>query len=180
MIMNGNDRPIRELNDSNFQIEGNGSRSDLLVIPRDRRYYTVYKCMAKNRLGTAEHFMELREARVPDIIPQAKPVVVTATSVTFEILSPPHDASLPITAFTVQYKDRKEADWKNGNNHSWSPDDKFTEIKKFTVEGLQPQTFYDFRFAALNKVGLSDFGAYVAQTTSVRSKPDDPEILHLF
>lgn len=154
-----NDRPIRELNDPNLQIEGNGPRSDLLIIPRERRYYTAYKCVAKNRLGTAEHLMELREARIPDVIPQAKSVVVTATSITFEILSPPYDPGLPITAFAAQYKDRNEPDWTNAYNRSWSPD------SKFTVEGLRPQTFYDFRFAALNKVGLSQWGAYVAQAT---------------
>lgn len=167
-----NDRPIRELNDPNLQIEGNGPRSDLLIIPRERRYYTAYKCVAKNRLGTAEHIMELREARIPDVIPQAKPVVVTATSITFEILSPPYDPGLPITAFAAQYKDRNEPDWTNAYNRSWSPE------SKFTVEGLRPQTFYDFRFAALNKVGLGQWGAYVAQATPVRSFPESPKILH--
>ncbi|XP_031621318.1 fasciclin-2 isoform X3 [Contarinia nasturtii] len=167
-----NDRPIKELNDPNLQIEGNGPRSDLLVIPRERRYYTAYKCVARNRLGQAEHLMELREARIPDVIPQAKSVVVTATTITFEILSPPYDPGLPITAFAAQYKDRNEPDWTNAYNRSWSPD------SKFTVEGLRPQTFYDFRFAALNKVGLGQWGAYVAQATPVRSAPESPKILH--
>lgn len=155
-----------------MQIEGNGPRSDLLVIPRERRYYTAYKCVAKNRLGTAEHMMELREARIPDVIPQSKPVIVTATSITFEIFPPPFDIGLPITAFAVQYKDRNEPDWTNAQEHSWSPD------SKFIVEGLAPQTFYDFRFAALNRVGVGQWGAYVAQSTPVRSAPESPKILH--
>lgn len=116
--------------------------------------------------------MELREARIPDVIPQAKPIIVTATSVTFEILSPAYDPGLPITAFAAQYKDRNEPDWSNAYNRSWSPE------SKFTVEGLRPQTFYDFRFAALNRVGLGAWGAYVAQATPVRSVPEAPKILH--
>ncbi|XP_031633951.1 fasciclin-2-like [Contarinia nasturtii] len=169
------ERPIIELNDPNLQIEGNGPRSDLLVIPRARGYYTAYKCVARNRLGQAEYFMELREAHIPDVIPQAKSVVVTATTITFEILSPPYYPGLPITAFAAQYKDRNEPDWTNAYNRSWSPD---SPDSKFTVEGLRPQTFYDFRFAALNKVGLGQWGAYVAQATSVRSAPESPKILH--
>lgn len=90
------------MNDPNLQIERNLAYSNLLVTPRERRYYTAYKCIAKNRLGTAEHFMELREARVPDVIPQAKVVAATPTSVTFDILSPPYDPGLPVTAFAVQ------------------------------------------------------------------------------
>lgn len=167
-----NDRPIIELNDPNLRVEGNGPRSDLLVIPRERRYYTAYKCLAKNRLGSAEHLMELREARIPEIVPQARPVIVTATSITFEIVSPPYDPGLPITAFAAQYKDRNEPDWTNSYNRSWSPD------SKFTVEGLRPQTFYDFRFAALNKVGLGQWGTYVSQATPIRSVPEPPKILH--
>lgn len=167
-----NDRPISDLNDPNLRIEGQGPRSDLIVFPRERRYYTAYKCVAKNRLGQAEHIMELREARIPDIIPQAKPAVITATSITFEIISPVYDPGLPITAFAVQYKDRNEIDWTNAANRSWSPD------SKFTVEGLRPQTFYDFRFASLNKVGLSQWGAYILQSTPARSVPEPPKILH--
>lgn len=167
-----NDKPISDLNDPNLRIEGNGPRSDLIVIPRERRYYTAYKCVAKNRLGQAEHIMELREARIPSIIPQAKAVIVTATSITFEIISPEYDPGLPITAFAVQYKDRNEPDWTLSANRSWSPE------SKFAVEGLRPQTFYDFRFAALNKVGLSQWGAYLLQSTPARSVPEPPKILH--
>lgn len=167
-----NNEPIHALNDPNLQIEGNGPRSDLIVTPRERRYYTAYKCVAKNRLGQAEHIMELREARIPDAITHAKPVVVTATSITFEILAPAYDPGLPITAFAAQYKDRNEPDWMMAANRSWSPE------SKFTVEGLRPQTFYDFRFAALNRVGLSRWDAYVLQSTPARSVPEPPKILH--
>lgn len=166
------DRLIRDLNDPNIQVEGNGPRSDLLVIPRGRHYYRAYKCIASNRLGRAEILMELREARIPEPIPQARAVIVTATSMTFEIISPPFEIGLPITAFAVQFKEQNEPDWNNARNRTWSPE------SKYTVEGLRPQQFYVFRFAALNRVGLSQWSAYVTQSTPARSKPEPPKILH--
>lgn len=168
------ERIIKDMNDPNLQVEEFAPRSDLLVIPRERRYYRAYKCIARNRHGQAEHIMELREARIPEPIPQAKPVIVTATSITFEIISPPFEIGLPITAFAVQYKQQVEQDWTNAYNRSWSPD------SKFTVEGLRPQTFYMFRFAALNRVGLSQWGAYITQSTPQRSWPESPKFLHKF
>lgn len=131
-----------------------------MITPRERRYYTAYKCIAQNRLGAAEHFVELRQVRIPDIIPQAKAVNVTATSVTFDILSPPYDPGMPITEFIVQYKKRDEPDWANANKRAWPIDG------NFTVDDLKPQTFYNFRFAAVNEVGVSEFGAYVVQATA--------------
>lgn len=155
-----------------MQVHGNGPRSDLLVTPRERRYYTAYKCIANNRHGTAMHLMELREARVPEIIPQARVVVVTATSMTFQIISPPTEPGLPIRAFSIQYKDQIEPDWNLAFNRSWSPD------SKYTIEGLRPMTFYTLRFASRNQVGMSQWGAYINQATPRRSVPEPPIILH--
>lgn len=55
-----NERLIKDLPDRNFEIVGTGPRSDLLIRPTDRRYYSAYKCIATNILGRAEHMMELR------------------------------------------------------------------------------------------------------------------------
>lgn len=55
-----NERLIKDLPDRNFEIVGTGPRSDLLIKPADRRYYSAYKCIATNTLGRAEHMMELR------------------------------------------------------------------------------------------------------------------------
>lgn len=155
-----------------MEIVGKGPRSDLLVRPRGRHYYRAYRCVASNPLGTAEHVMELREARIPGVIPQVRPIVVTATSMTFEIIAPPTEVGLPIRAYSVQYKEQIEPDWLNAFNRTWSPD------SKYAVEGLKPQTFYMFRFAARNQVGLGPWGAYLTQSTPRRSFPEAPKILH--
>uniref|UniRef100_A0A2M4AFG3 Putative neural cell adhesion molecule n=2 Tax=Anopheles triannulatus TaxID=58253 RepID=A0A2M4AFG3_9DIPT len=167
-----NDRRVEELLDVNMRIENHGLRSDLIVIPRDRRYYSAYKCVARNKLGIAEHVMELREARRPDRVPQAKARIVSATSITFDILPPPAEPGLPLTAFSVMWMEQLYDDWNRAVNRTWSPD------SPYIVEGLRPQTAYKFRFAARNVVGLGQWGADVFQSTPRRSEPETPRILH--
>lgn len=134
-----NERLVREMQDKFLQIIEEGARSDLIVVPVDRRYYSAYKCIAVNRLGRAEHMMELREAHLPPPVAQAKPIVVTATTITFEIIGPPIDLGMPIKAYTGQYKEERNPDWSYAINRTWTPD------TPYVVEGLRPQTMYTFR-----------------------------------
>lgn len=46
----------------------------------------------------------------------------------------------------------------------------------YVIEGLKPQTFYDFRFAATNDVGRGDWGSDMHETTPGRSVPQEPKI----
>ncbi|XP_049531645.1 fasciclin-2 isoform X2 [Anopheles darlingi] len=167
-----NDRRVEDLYDQNMRIENHGLRSDLIISPRDRRYYSAYKCVARNKLGTAEHVMELREARRPERVPQAKARIVSATSITFDVMAPPAEPGLPLTAFSVQWMEQLYDDWNRATNRTWSPD------SPYIVEGLRPQTAYKFRFAVRNVVGLSQWSADVHQSTPRRSEPETPRILH--
>lgn len=127
------------MQDKFLQIVEEGPRSDLIVKPVDRRYYSAYKCIAINKLGRAEHVMELREARLPAPVAQAKPIVVTATTITFELIPPATEFGMPIKAYTVQYKEERNPDWGYSINRTWTPD------TPYVVEGLRPQTMYTFR-----------------------------------
>ncbi|XP_055640288.1 fasciclin-2 isoform X3 [Toxorhynchites rutilus septentrionalis] len=167
-----NDLRIQDLRDINLKIEDHGFRSDLIITPRDPRYYTSYKCVATNRLGNAEHVMELREARIPEAVAQAKPRSVSATSMTFDIIPPAAEKGLPMTALSVQYKEEFNPDWNTAFNRTWSPD------SPYIVEGLKPQTSYSFRFAARNVVGLGQWAAYIVHSTPKRSEPETPKTLH--
>jgi neural cell adhesion molecule len=169
-----NERLIREMRDKFLNIVGEGPRSDLIVTPANRRYYSAFKCIAVNRLGRAEHMMELREAHLPAPVAQAKPVKVTATTITFEIVGPPTELGLPIKSYTVQYKEERHLDWTNALNRTWTPD------TPYVVEGLRPQVLYTFRFAARNDVGLGRWSAIRVQGTPSRSVPESPRILNKF
>ncbi|XP_017030457.1 fasciclin-2 isoform X2 [Drosophila kikkawai] len=167
-----NGRKIKDLYDTNLKIVGTGPRSDLIVHPVTRQYYSAYKCIATNIHGTAEHDMQLKEARVPDFVSEAKPSQLTATTMTFDIRGPPTELGLPILAFSVQYKEALNPDWSSAYNRSWSPD------SPYIVEGLRPQTEYSFRFAARNQVGLGNWGVNQQQSTPRRSAPEEPKPLH--
>ncbi|KAH8275114.1 hypothetical protein KR026_009061, partial [Drosophila bipectinata] len=167
-----NGQKIKDLFDTNLKIVGTGPRSDLIVHPTTRRYYTSYKCIATNIHGTAEHDMQLKEARVPDFVAAASPRQLTATTMTFDIRGPPTELGLPILAYSVQYKESLNPDWSTAYNRSWSPD------SPYIVEGLRPQTEYSFRFAARNQVGLGNWGVNQQQSTPRRSAPEEPKPLH--
>lgn len=169
-----NERLIREMQDKFLQIFEEGPRSDLIVKPVDRRYYSAFKCIAVNRLGYAEQLMELREAHLPAPVAQAKPIVVTATTITFEIFPPATDLGMPIKAFSVQYKEERNPDWNLALNRTWTPD------TPYVVEGLKPQTMYTLRFAARNDVGLGQWSAIRVQATPPRTVPEPPRILNQF
>uniref|UniRef100_A0A1B0GL92 Putative neural cell adhesion molecule l1 n=1 Tax=Lutzomyia longipalpis TaxID=7200 RepID=A0A1B0GL92_LUTLO len=153
-----NERLVTELYDRNLEVHGSGPRSDLIVTPVDNRYYTAYKCIASNRLGRSEHIMQLKLARIPGPIPQAIPRIVTATSITFDILPPPVELGMPITAYSVQYI--KELDLRTLLRGSCR----------------RPPTIS--AFAARNLVGLGQWSAYKLQSTPRRSEPEPPRLLH--
>lgn len=169
-----NERLIREMQDKFLQIFEEGPRSDLIVTPAGRRYYSAYKCIAVNRLGRAEHMMELREAHLPAPVAQAKPIVVTATTIQFEIVGPPTELGMPVKAYQGQYKEERNPDWSSAMNRTWTPE------TPFVVEGLRPQTLYTFRFAARNDVGLGQWSAIRVQGTPPRSVPESPKVLNKY
>ncbi|XP_037936021.1 fasciclin-2 isoform X6 [Teleopsis dalmanni] len=167
-----NGRPIKDAYDKNLVIVGTGPRSDLIVHPVARHYYSVYKCIATNIHGTAEQDIQLKEARIPGFVEAATPRQITATTITFDIRGPPTEIGLPIIAYNVQFKEALNPDWSTAFNRSWSPD------SPYIVEGLKPQTMYNFRFAARNLVGLGNWGVNLQQSTPRRSAPEEPKPLH--
>jgi len=75
-----NDRNLEH--DYNVHIYTNNGESVLTVTPVDHTYYGTYQCLAMNVHGKANHVIELREARVPGRLLQAKFDTVTATTIT--------------------------------------------------------------------------------------------------
>ncbi|XP_024080358.1 fasciclin-2 isoform X1 [Cimex lectularius] len=164
-----NNRDIEK--DPNFRKFGHGPQSTLLVTPSDRKFYGHYKCVGRNLHGEAEHTIELKEAKVPSEVAQAKIEVITATTITFSFVSPNDHGGRPIKAYVVQYKKDRET-WQESLNKTWPRD------SPYILEGLEPQVQYFFRFAALNDVGLSSWGANQQHIMPKRSSPEEPIILN--
>lgn len=114
-----NDRQI--INDNIFKIIDKGAQSFLIVNHNDSPHlFAKYKCIATNRLGKAEHYVELKRATVPQPIQQAKVLSLTATTIHFDIVGPAILDGLPVKAFIAQYREEKEIDWNNARNKTWS------------------------------------------------------------
>ncbi|XP_026668877.1 fasciclin-2 isoform X2 [Ceratina calcarata] len=157
-------------NDEWIKQIGNGPFSTLTVYPLDRRYYTTYKCIASNKHGTRDYSIELREAMKPGEVMQSKMEEITATTIRFSVLPPSTDPELPVQLIVVQYKEDRET-WSQARNKTWSIN------SAYWLENLKPQTAYEFRFAAMNKVGMGNWGANYREVTPGRTQPNEPKIL---
>lgn len=144
----------------------------LQISPIDRSLYGFYKCVATNKLGTAEHRVQLREARKPGPILEAIVHEKTATSISYKIVGPVDNGGLPVIAFVAQYKEDR-ATWEEHRIKSWTVDQQV-----FTIEQLEPMRTYYVRFAAKNEVGLGDWALERPETTPKRSAPEIPVILN--
>ncbi|XP_019696798.1 fasciclin-2 isoform X2 [Harpegnathos saltator] len=152
---------------------GNGPISILQVTPTNTRYYTNYKCIAVNLHGTREHIIELREAKRPGYLLDVKMTEISATTIAFALVPPQHP-DLPVTAITVQYKDDREI-WTQARNMTWSV--AHSAPGRYVIENLKPLTSYDFRFAAMNDVGLGNWGNDYHEVTPGKTVPKQPKIL---
>ncbi|XP_065158421.1 fasciclin-2 isoform X2 [Atheta coriaria] len=163
---------VEILNSPTMKIENRGPQSSLIVWPyAQKRFYTKYECIAKNKLGEAVKEIELKEATVPLHVQQVTTADLTATTVKFNIVGPPNLHGLPLRAFVVQYQTERERAWDTAINRTWSIDG------PHIVENLIPLETYNFRFAAKNDVGLGGFSGNRQITMPRRSVPTEPKIL---
>lgn len=58
------------------KIYGSGPSSYVIVTPTDRGLYGIYKCIATNTLGEAEHIIQFREAFPPGPVVQVSNINV--------------------------------------------------------------------------------------------------------
>ena len=166
------DREIdREIIDRNYQIYGRGPRSDLIVTPLSLEYYGRYTCKAENPHGDSLHEIELIEAREPSYVQQAITDKVTATTIQFRFVAPTDTGGLPIDSYAVQYKEAMQ-EWNDAYRRLWPASDNGV----YVLENLQPRTTYDFRFAAKNLVGFSEWGSSQQFTMPQRGPPEAPRI----
>ena len=109
----------RITNDPQIQIYSNGPISTLSIRPIDRKYYTQYRCVARNKYGEAWHALTLMEAPRPTDVAQVKMIETTATTITFDIVPPVSPPDLPIKTISVQYR-RFDQPWNAALNRTWT------------------------------------------------------------
>jgi neural cell adhesion molecule len=172
IIWKFNNRPITP-DMLRFKQEGNGPISHLIVNSgTEHTFFTKYECVATNKLGSDSIWVELKEARVPEVITQIKAQSITATTIKFDIQPPPYFDTLPIRSFTVRYRGERYMgqNWELSANHTWS------YRAPYILENLIPETTYQFQFAAKNDVGYGPWRNAPQITMPRRSEPAEPKI----
>lgn len=96
---------------------------------------------------------------------------MTATTIQFRFVAPTDTGGLPIDSYTCQYKE-VSLEWSDGAKRVWP----VSQNNVYILEMLQPTTTYDFRFAARNLVGMSEWGASQQITMPQRGPPEAPRI----
>ncbi|XP_037040459.1 fasciclin-2-like [Bradysia coprophila] len=167
-----NDKVISEPDDRFFEVIHSGkSESTLVVEPVDDSYYATYKCVASNKLGEAERIMELREAHPPEAIAEVLARSWSIDMINFEITAAL--TGTPAEFYKYQYKEDAELDWIDSVNFTrvaWP-------VTTVYVQGLKPNTKYDFRFYAENEMGASPFIA-ISHQTMCEYRYAEPQILN--
>ena len=96
---------------------------------------------------------------------------VTATTIQFRFVAPTDTGGLPIDSYTCQYKE-VSLEWSDAAKRVWP----VSQNNVYILEMLQPTTTYDFRFAARNLVGMSEWGASQQITMPQRGPPEATKI----
>jgi len=163
-----NDRNLET--DYNVQISAFNGESTITVAPVDLSYYARYKCEAVNIHGRDQHYIELREARIPGELLQVKFVTFTATTITFDFVGPADNGGLPIEAFVVQYKNNSADLWGDAatKQRVWAVE------TPYILEDLEPLMTYTFRFAVKNQVGFSPWSAPQEHRMPKIAAPEEP------
>lgn len=106
----------------------------------------TYECSAKDykRKISARTFLvvtEVPEVRIESATPDGAGNVYLNWTV--------HDGNEPLTALSIQYKDKDTSQWTD------NPEEISVNDTSYVVKGLETKTAYDFRITATNSVGES-------------------------
>ena len=97
----------------------------------------------------------------PPSAPEPAVVIeVHTTSCTVSYQPPENDGGAPVTGYILEHRTAaSDSEWIRVN------DTPVTDLQ-YTVDNLTPATEYEFRVAAENKAGMSDFSQISAMTTT--------------
>ncbi|XP_064081205.1 fasciclin-2-like isoform X3 [Macrobrachium nipponense] len=154
--------------DENLKILSYGPLGVLNINP-SQSYYGTYTCEATNKLGRAEHNLELREAHVPGPVSGAEILKKSATTITWNILDPASNGGLPIQSYIVEY-------WLRNSGIETAKTKIWTKGSTYTLESLQPLETYIFRFAAKNEAGRGEWSGDKVEEMPKRAAPEEPWI----
>ncbi|XP_033229349.1 obscurin isoform X4 [Belonocnema kinseyi] len=144
-----NDMVVQESNRVKIT-EDNEGRSILSFDPAKEYDVGIYKVVARNKVGQTVARTRVLVATVPSAPDSPQESDVSDTEILIRWKQPKYDGNSPVLCYNLQYKEGDSTDWVDlGSN---------IDHEFYLIKDLKPNTSYDFRLAARNRIGWSDKG----------------------
>ncbi|XP_061159937.1 neural cell adhesion molecule 2-like isoform X3 [Syngnathus typhle] len=153
---------------SNTRVHNAMGKSLLEVTPMSDRDFGRYNCTARNNVGIRYQEFILAQADVPSNPHSLRLSAISRRLAAVTFVKPDSHGGVPIGYYLVQYKELGPQDWKDVRSHSVH-----TTV---VLSGLEPNTTYEVRVAAVNEMGQGEFSHMETfQTLPVR-EPSPPAV----
>ncbi|KAF3688470.1 Neural cell adhesion molecule 2 [Channa argus] len=153
---------------ANMRVHGAEGKSVLEVTPMSDRDFGRYNCTARNNIGVRYQEFILAQADVPSNPYSVRLSAVSQRLATVTFMKPDSHGGVPISYYLVQYKEVGSQDWRDVKSHSIQ-----TTV---VLTGLEPNTTYEVRVAAVNGKGQGEFShTETFQTLPIR-EPSPPAV----
>ncbi|XP_058124576.1 obscurin [Anopheles ziemanni] len=141
-------------------------RSVIQFHPATHNDVGVYKAVASNRVAKTVARCRVVIAVIPDSPDCPDAVAVSDTEVLLRWKQPRSDGHSPVICYSLEQKEHGKVDWVDVASN--------IDHEFFLVHDLRPNTGYQFRLAAYNRIGWSDRG--IATKTITTLDPGAPKI----
>uniref|UniRef100_A0A182J430 Muscle M-line assembly protein unc-89 n=1 Tax=Anopheles atroparvus TaxID=41427 RepID=A0A182J430_ANOAO len=141
-------------------------RSVIQFHPASHNDVGVYKAVASNRVAKTVARCRVVIAVIPDAPDSPDAVAVSDTEVLLRWKQPRSDGHSPVICYSLEQKEHGKVDWVDVASN--------IDHEFFLVHDLRPNTGYQFRLAAYNRIGWSDRG--IATKTITTLDPGAPKI----
>ncbi|XP_035492436.1 neural cell adhesion molecule 2-like isoform X1 [Scophthalmus maximus] len=153
---------------ANTRVYSAEGKSVLEVTPMSDRDFGRYNCTARNNIGVRYQEFILAQADVPSNPYSVRLSAVSQRLATVTFMKPDSHGGVPISYYLVQYKEVGSQDWRDIKSHSVQ-----TTV---VLTGLEPNTTYEVRVAAVNGKGQGEFShTETFQTLPIR-EPSPPAV----
>ncbi|XP_060888504.1 neural cell adhesion molecule 2-like isoform X2 [Labrus mixtus] len=153
---------------ANTRVHSAEGKSVLEVTPMSDRDFGRYNCTARNNIGVRYQEFILAQADVPSNPYSVRLSAVSQRLATVTFMKPDSHGGVPISYYLVQYKEVGSQDWRAVKSHSVQ-----TTV---VLTGLEPNTTYEVRVAAVNGKGQGEFSHTESFQTLPIREPSPPAV----
>lgn len=152
----------------NTRIHTAQGKSVLEVTPMSDRDFGRYNCTARNNIGVRYQEFILAQADVPSNPHSVRLSAVSQRLATVTFMTPDSHGGVPISYYLVQYREAGSQDWRDVRSHSVQ-----TTV---VLTGLEPNTTYEVRVAAVNGKGQGEYSHTESFQTLPIREPSPPAV----